>query len=77
MTRLDYGRGVIAERARFREILLSSEAIGKERAAIELAVNTERSPEDVKLTLRELPADSPVNIAVTPRRKWPDDYPQG
>jgi hypothetical protein len=73
MDGLDFARGLASERARFREIVLASEAVGRERAAIELALNTELSPDAARRTLRELPADSPgaavVSLADRARRK--------
>ena len=70
MSDLDFARGLASERTRFREIVLASEAVGRERAAIEL--NTELSPDAARRTLRELAAATPgaavVNI-VDARRK--------
>ena len=54
MSDLDFARGLASERTRFREIVLASEAVGRERAAIELALNTELSPDAARRTLREL-----------------------
>ena len=72
MSKLDFARGLASERTRFREIVLASEAVGRERAAIELALNTELSPDAARRTLRELPAATPgaavVNI-LDARRK--------
>jgi len=72
MSDLDFARGLASERTRFREIVLASEAVGRERAAIELALNTELSPDAARRTLRELAAATPgaavVNI-VDARRK--------
>ena len=46
MSDLDFGRGLAFERMRVREILLAPEAVGKERAAIELALNSGLFPEE-------------------------------
>lgn len=52
MSDLDFGRGLAFERMRVREILLAPEAVGKERAAIELALNSGLSPEELRHLLR-------------------------
>ncbi|HEY8126151.1 MAG TPA: hypothetical protein VIF88_12125 [Methylocystis sp.] len=72
MSELDFARGLASERTRFREIVLASEAVGRERAAIELALNTELSPDAARRTLRELAAAAPgaaVVSIVDARRK--------
>jgi hypothetical protein len=61
MSDLDFARGLASERTRFREIVLAPEAAGKEREAIELALNSQLSPDAARRTLRGL-ADA------TPRR---------
>jgi hypothetical protein len=61
---LDFARGLASERTRLREIALASEAVGKERAAIELALNTQLSPEAARRALRELVAPSPGGVVV-------------
>jgi len=70
---LDFARGLLSERTRLREIALSSEAVGKERAAIELALDTQLSPEAARHALRELAPASPggvvVNIASDARNR--------
>ncbi len=73
MSDLDFGRGLAFERMRVREILLAPEAVGKERAAIELALNSGLSPEESRHLLRRAQTSSPrgvvVNIADGARRK--------
>lgn len=64
MSDLDFGRGLAFERTRVREILLAPEAVGKERAAIELALNTGLSSEELKRLLRRAQAASPRGVVV-------------
>ena len=71
MSELDFARGLASERTRFREFpcIRSSR---QRRAAIELALNTELSPDAARRTLRDLAAATPgaavVNI-VDARKK--------
>jgi hypothetical protein len=68
---IDFARGIASERTRFREIALASEAVGKERAAIVLALNTQLSPDAARRTLRELEPASlgAVVVNIAERRK--------
>jgi hypothetical protein len=72
MDGLDFARGLASERTRFREIVLASEAIGRERAAIELALNTQLSPEAARRALREL-ANAPGSRELLSCQALPHD----